>query len=67
MQEASDPCLPKPISKNDTDTAPKEPDDVEMGERESGIPSVTTKVVISQASPLKRISLPADDKAVVDT
>ena len=44
MQETSDPCLPKPVSKNDTKTAPKEPDDVEMGEREPGIPSVTAKV-----------------------
>ena len=59
MQDAGDPCLPKTVPKNDTGTAPKEPDDVEMVGQESVIPAVTTEVVTSQASPLKRMSLPA--------
>ena len=39
-----------------------EPDDVEMGGQESGIPSISTKVVLSQGSPLKRIFLPGDHR-----
>ena len=66
MQEAVDPSLPKIVQKNHKESALKEPDDVEMGGQESGIPPISAKVVISQASPLKRISLPADDKTDVD-
>ena len=49
MHEASNLCLHKPISKNDTDTALKEPDDVEMGERESGIPHYSSCHLSSQS------------------
>ncbi len=66
MQEAEDPSSPKTIQKSCNEHTSKEPEDVELCGHESRIPPVSSKVVISQASPLKRVSMPADGKAKAD-
>ena len=66
MQEAEDPSSPKTIQKSCNENTSEEPADVDLCGHDSRIPSISSKVVISQASPLKRVSMPADGKAKAD-
>ena len=67
MQEAEDPGAHMDIQKSSDESTSKKPDDAEWRGLESKTAAVSSKVVIAQASPLKRISMPTEDKAEVNS